>query len=706
MKKQNLISAIAFAILMCSCGGSLSINGSSSRFSSGSVASSSSSYNNASSSSSSSVTSKKKVSLNELSNYAVNIAGAKAFGIKNGSSHSSGNRYANSDSSETFWVMTSEYYSDSQASVDSDGNTPVSFTKTIVTADGSEVTTAESFSINYQDYDINILKITSDGVYIPVTSDRQYMISIGTRSTDWMNGEVVSIKINVEDESETKCLFLAYSDYDSSICTIKSRNMNASYSFFSLEGDRYSIIDKDGNDIYADIVDNDLNDLEEQIGKIKVSGLVEGEKYTLKQAGIRYKETISQEDIDGKIDKLYVNGDYTFISFVPKEKGIFYNSFGSMYCVDFESRPGENELTYDSDGISIYDKCDYFSDSIRKSFIVDNRTGLIYLIEGFDISSIKKNLLYTKEKGKSNLVFDIRINDNKELEIYPLFTNSNIIVYDAFKDKYGNAYVWNDKINEYDENSKALYYVFSKGKQTAIKDIFYALNENKETVMMKIADSSLCDLKLLDENGNEKDITLSDSFFMKDTLSSFCNVESSYTGINNHNSNMPFKVRNGVAYSFGWPQDPTKNFGYNTWQSPAFASFDCTYKTQSRLGSSLRGYLNFKFLERYDILLILEEDGNLYSFSGFFEHFDDLYYSGKSDNFTLRNEDLEILDKKKILESCEMDTDIGNIVYQGLNGETYYEFYVEYVNGKPVIEAYKGRRTEEVEIVKLQPINL
>lgn len=696
MKKQNLISAIALATLMCSCGGSLSNNGSFDPSSSSNVSGS----DNVSGSGN---VSKKKVSLNELSDYAVDIAGAKAFGIKNANNRSKGKRYANSDSNETLLVMTSEYYSDSKESVDSSGNVPVSFVKTIVTDDANEVTTTESFSINYQDYDINILKITSDGIYIPKSSDRQYMISIGTRSTDWMNGESVSIKISDEDENETECLFLAYTDYDSSICTITSRNMDASYSFFSLEGDRYSIIDKDGNAIYTDIVDNDLNDLEKQTGKIKVSGLVEGEEYTLKQVGIRYKETISQDDIDGKIDKLYVNGDYTFVSFVPKEKGLFYTSFSSsMYYVDFGSRPEENELTYDTDGISTYDKCDYFSDSNRKSFIVDNRTGLIYLIEGFNISSIKRNLLYTEEKGKENLVFDIRVNDNKELEIYPLFTNSSIRVYDAFKDKYGNAYVWNDKVNEYDENNKTLYYVFSKGNETAIKDIFYALNENKETVKMKIDNSSLRDLKLIDENGNEKDITPSDSFFMKDTLSSW-NVENSYTGQINYNGIMPFKVQNGVAYSFGWPPDPTKNFSYN--HGGPFTSFDCTYKTQNCLNNALNGYLNFKFLERYDILLILEKDGNLYSFSGFFEHFDDLYDSDKSMH-ALRNENLEILEKKKILESCEMDANIGNIVSHGLNADIYYEFYVEYVNGKPVIEAYKGNRTEEVEIVKLQPINL
>ena len=68
---------------------------------------------------------------------------------------------------------------------------------------------------------------------------------------------------------------------------------------------------------------------------------------------------ITQEEINAEIDKIYTINNYIFVSFVPEGKSL---------------RPSNEDLVYDSDGISTYDKKEYYSDDERASFIIDSKT--------------------------------------------------------------------------------------------------------------------------------------------------------------------------------------------------------------------------------------------------------------------------------------------------------------------------------------------
>ena len=177
---------------------------------------------------------------------------------------------------------------------------------------------------------------------------------------------------------------------------------------------------------------------------------------------------ISQDEINGDIDKLNVLDCYTFVSYVPKGKS---------------QRPSDDELTFDTDGISLYDKTDYFSDSTRQSFIIDNQTGYVYKINNFKIKEIKGGCLLS---GDDKFVYDFKINDKSEVEIFSLFKNDSVEWFSCFKDKYGNKYIQNDKLNTYDQTTNTYFYVFMpfENNHQHSKSINYELTENNEAIKL------------------------------------------------------------------------------------------------------------------------------------------------------------------------------------------------------------------------------
>ena len=83
------------------------------------------------------------------------------------------------------------------------------------------------------------------------------------------------------------------------------------------EGFKYSVYYNDAL-VYNEIQDNDSNDKDDKIGIIVLDNLIEGVEYKVDYKGIGVTTTVTQDDIGGEIDKLYVLNGYTFISFVPQ----------------------------------------------------------------------------------------------------------------------------------------------------------------------------------------------------------------------------------------------------------------------------------------------------------------------------------------------------------------------------------------------------
>ena len=190
--------------------------------------------------------------------------------------------------------------------------------------------------------------------------------------------------------------------------------------------------------VYNEVRDNGASDTDAKVGVIVLDNLIDGTVYKVIYKGIGVETTLTQDEIGAEVEKMYVAGGYTFISFVPS----------ALY-----RRPADEDLEYDYDGVAKYDKCDYFSNIARQSFVIDNATGYVYQIKDFPIDTVKDGLIISSGK-----YYDMSVADNGELNFIQVVRNETITVYNAFKDKYGNKYVQNDVLSAYDEENRTVYY--------------------------------------------------------------------------------------------------------------------------------------------------------------------------------------------------------------------------------------------------------
>ncbi len=212
-------------------------------------------------------------------------------------------------------------------------------------------------------------------------------------------------------------------------------------SFHAIKGFTYSVYEGDTL-VYSGVCDNDENDANSKIGTILLGALTDKVDYTVKYSGIGTETTITQDDIKGEIDKLYVVNGYTFISFVPEGQS---------------QRPNASELTYDVNGVAIYDKEGYYSNDERQSFVIDNATGYVYPIKDTGIEKIENNLIIIAGR-----IYDIRVTENDELQFYTVVQNETLTISHYYKDIYGNKYIQNEEIDAFDEEHKTIYYTESQ----------------------------------------------------------------------------------------------------------------------------------------------------------------------------------------------------------------------------------------------------
>jgi len=159
---------------------------------------------------------------------------------------------------------------------------------------------------------------------------------------------------------------------------------------------------------------------------------------------IEENQTISQDEIPAQVNKLYVYNSYTFIQFVPDVTDLIPD-----IRPDDLGRP-------DRAGYYGYDKKNYYNDGYHQSFVIENSTGNIYsLADAVYIEETHNGLLKIKN---SPYIWDFRIKDNDELEIFTLFQNKTIEVFDYHKDKYGNNYIYNSDIDIIDRSLNTIYF--------------------------------------------------------------------------------------------------------------------------------------------------------------------------------------------------------------------------------------------------------
>lgn len=341
----------------------------------------------------------------------------------------------------------------------------------------------KNFNVDLTNYIANIDNATALGISNHFTNNTSNAVmynkshlnnSSNKESKNYMvmsTSNFVANDPEINNNEITKITFTKYTTENSTKEIRGSKYVTAkknTISFSAVKDFKYSVLYND-NIIYNNIQDNDIHDLDNKSGVIELKNIQKGLKYKIEYNGIGSETTITQDDIDGEIDKLCVMNGYTFISFVP-------NNTSQRPIIT-------NQLKKDINGYIEYDTTNYFSNNSRQSFVIDNRSGYIYPIKDITIQNLHNNLLLI-----NNLVYDYKIiNDN--LTFYPLFTNTTISINNYMKDKYGNNYIFNDKISTYDETTQSTFIVNESHKN-------YILSPTNELVCTK----TLFSLKKMSEN--------------------------------------------------------------------------------------------------------------------------------------------------------------------------------------------------------------
>ena len=210
-------------------------------------------------------------------------------------------------------------------------------------------------------------------------------------------------------------------------------------------------------------------------------------------------DVITQEEIPAWLDKLYVLGDYTLVSYVridfdnlldstettietsngvTRYTGTFsFEEAGRTQTLTFTYNDVDDfvDITLDITGtetepsqhykervrfrvlekldtpqneplnVTGYDTYGYCNTFFRESFIIDNTTGEIYPVDELELS-VHKGIAYDTTHGPLRF----SVNAQGELEVDSILISTDFSMFDIFTDIYGQYYIFNDTFSEID----------------------------------------------------------------------------------------------------------------------------------------------------------------------------------------------------------------------------------------------------------------
>lgn len=196
---------------------------------------------------------------------------------------------------------------------------------------------------------------------------------------------------------------------------------------------------------------------------------------------ISSERRLTQEEIPAQINKFYATENFLFMQFVfvrqAKANDMLFEEGGHYYLNDYTVRYGEHtevrpdDLVYDENGITEFDRTGYRNSEYVKNFVVDRATGYIYQIENFNIDVVFNTSIVGVDDGTESFryyYYRISVNPEGELLFTDVMPNGEVWVYGVETDKYGYTFVWNDAINLIDKENKIYY--FTDGDEYFIDD--------------------------------------------------------------------------------------------------------------------------------------------------------------------------------------------------------------------------------------------
>lgn len=575
-----------------------------------------------------------------------------------------------------------------------------------------ESNSSENNQNNFSEFDINdyVANIT-DANGLGIRNKGKNLKSKRKNSDDYEQ-ENVLIKTTTEYGegnviiSDNKIEEVTFTKIDTTVKTYEitgeeeyiANNKDGSIVFKAYSGFNYTIT-HDNTILFSDIKDNDANDCDEKTGIIKIDGLNKGKSYIVSYIGYGEEKTITQSEVGAEIDKLCVlDGQFSFISFVPKGES---------------KRPLEQDLVLDKDGIALYDKTNYISNNERKNYVLDNCSGLIYDLKNVSITRIDGNLVRIL-----NVYNELSVDENGNLVLTPICKNDKINVRYAFKDKYDNKYILNDRLETYDPNTNTYYYVTGPNIWEPRQEVnclvphheryFYIRTSNDEAVRVPVyfqtyemaTKSKTMDIIL--SNGDSRQINETDTFDLypfigedyftfepKNVINGVLRMEAYYTG---HNDN--YFINTVREQGFYYLQNQKNKVKYY--------SFDSSWSGTCEE--------NIYFMDSYDVILFYN-DGVVYSIQNCFQYALNMEKVTQSDivrlgdfdsHFEVDGEYVNILISDVIIE-------YGKIINYGVDGNKMFDVYVKGDRENPIIEIYEtGTYTPPApseNTIVIQPIN-
>ena len=510
------------------------------------------------------------IGIDELGGYIANISDAKALGIGKPSTKSR-IRKAKSDDGDyenvtTFVKSSTDEYDSNDPVIGANGLEEVTFTKTNTTVNGKIIDGQKTYIAKADQVNPEVVSFDKTSITIKADSDHEYRIVADS-------GEVYADWTKAEDGKNT----LTFENLQTTEYTkIKARCINSTITFEALDGFTYTLKDMDGNILKENVTDNGKNDSNQEKGVITFNGLLENQKFTVSYHGEGEETVVTQEKVNGFIDKLYTLGDFTFVSYVTpniaSNKGIVKDKYGWDDAKDaygkplYISRPGNDKLDFDENGVSFYDKVNYYSDSEHQSYIINNATGLVYNLDDFRIDKIENGLFW-----QGNFVYDMSI-QNGNAVFTPLFSNPDINAYSVIKDRYGKKYIYNDKIEQYDSGSNTVFY--TDKPESGSKPYKYLINSQGEVLKYYIKNigygtsykdnpDELFDLKIMTSEG-ERELNQFDNYY-------FPKMITKTTNWRNFSYLPAITIRNGIFYEYA--SDAMWSYKDNSLQSTPINGF-------------------------------------------------------------------------------------------------------------------------------------
>lgn len=186
---------------------------------------------------------------------------------------------------------------------------------------------------------------------------------------------------------------------------------------------------------------------------------------------ISSERRLTQEEIPAQINKFYATENFLFMQFVfvrqAKANDMLFEEGGHYYLNDYTVRYGEytevrpDDLVYDENGITEFDRTGYRNSEYVKNFVVDRATGYIYQIENFNIDVVFNTSIVGVDDGTESFryyYYRISVNPEGELLFTDVMPNREVCVEGVVTDKYGYTFVWNDTINLIDKENKMYYF--------------------------------------------------------------------------------------------------------------------------------------------------------------------------------------------------------------------------------------------------------